>query len=283
MLLAACSGGGADTEAEPSATVTVTVTATATATATVTATPGTMDSLKGRPLAEAQTIAERAGYAVTSHNANKGKARPSGTWPVCFEDIGYGKVDLGVVEEGALCPEKDGGALTWPVIPDVAGKTYGKAVQTLRKARLDADNVEADSAYEDVSLSVADAADDPGAYTVCFQKPRAGTTAKTTTTTTLTLVKGSSCPAKKGTYKDPENDPDYTPPAANSDSSDSSSSSDSGGGFSAGCAPHTVGVCAPERAPDASAMAECKDGWISHSQHFSGTCSGHGGVRYWFQ
>lgn len=131
VWLAACSGGGADAEAEPSATVTVTTTATATVTAT--ATPGTMDSPKGRPLAEAQTIAERAGYTGTSHNANKGKARPSGTWPVCFEDIGYGKVDLGVVEEGALCPEKDGGALPWPVVPDVAG--HGRRLLRFHRLR----------------------------------------------------------------------------------------------------------------------------------------------------
>ncbi|GJF27699.1 hypothetical protein KNE206_03990 [Kitasatospora sp. NE20-6] len=32
-----------------------------------------------------------------------------------------------------------------------------------------------------------------------------------------------------------------------------------------------------------SEMAECKDGTVSYSTSFSGTCSHHGGVRYWFK
>ena len=30
-----------------------------------------------------------------------------------------------------------------------------------------------------------------------------------------------------------------------------------------------------------SGTAVCRDGWLSHSQHYSGTCSQHGGVKQW--
>lgn len=43
-------------------------------------------------------------------------------------------------------------------------------------------------------------------------------------------------------------------------------------------------VCAEPAAPHpAGATAECKDGTPSYSKTFRGTCSGHGGVRYWFK
>jgi hypothetical protein len=42
-------------------------------------------------------------------------------------------------------------------------------------------------------------------------------------------------------------------------------------------------VCRPYAAssPPAGATAQCNDGTYSFSQHRSGTCSGHGGVRQW--
>lgn len=231
LLLGACSGSGA--EAEPKETVTVT----ATATATVTAKPEDITSQKGVSLKEAQEAAEAAGYAVSSHNANKGDARPSGNWTVCFEAIGYGTVDYGAVEEGALCPKKDGDPLTWPTVPDVVGSTYAKAVKALVKAGLDEENIGVDSAYKDVSLSAADVEDDADDHTVCFQSPAAGKDVKPDTEATLTLVEGGSCPAGKGTYQDKKNDPNYTPPPAprrDSGSGGSGSSGGSGGGSGGG-------------------------------------------------
>ncbi|MEU0634448.1 hypothetical protein [Streptomyces sp. NPDC005989] len=44
------------------------------------------------------------------------------------------------------------------------------------------------------------------------------------------------------------------------------------------CAPHTTGVC---RATSPHPTAECKDGSNSYAAKFRGTCSHHGGVRYW--
>jgi hypothetical protein len=49
------------------------------------------------------------------------------------------------------------------------------------------------------------------------------------------------------------------------------------------CASHTVGTCAAGSPHPAGAMAQCKDGSISYSAHFQGTCSHHHGVEYWYQ
>ncbi|MEU1627128.1 DUF3761 domain-containing protein [Streptomyces sp. NPDC020096] len=49
------------------------------------------------------------------------------------------------------------------------------------------------------------------------------------------------------------------------------------------CAHHTTGVCAPWVRHPRGATAQCKDGTFSYSAHFSGTCSHHRGVRYWFK
>lgn len=50
-----------------------------------------------------------------------------------------------------------------------------------------------------------------------------------------------------------------------------------------GCAEHTVGQCAADQPHSDGATAQCADGSISYSEHFSGTCSGHGGVQRWFK
>jgi hypothetical protein len=49
------------------------------------------------------------------------------------------------------------------------------------------------------------------------------------------------------------------------------------------CAHHTTGKCAPWIRHPRGATAQCKDGTFSYSTHFSGTCSHHRGVRYWFK
>ncbi|AEW93481.1 hypothetical protein SCATT_11100 [Streptantibioticus cattleyicolor NRRL 8057 = DSM 46488] len=49
------------------------------------------------------------------------------------------------------------------------------------------------------------------------------------------------------------------------------------------CAHHTTGTCAPWVKHPRGATAKCKDGTFSFSAHFSGTCSHHRGVRYWFK
>ncbi|MFD8823865.1 DUF3761 domain-containing protein [Streptomyces sp. NPDC059605] len=49
------------------------------------------------------------------------------------------------------------------------------------------------------------------------------------------------------------------------------------------CAPHTTGVCRAGSTHPAGATAQCKDGTYSYSETFRGTCSHHGGVRYWYK
>ncbi|MFJ7200686.1 MULTISPECIES: DUF3761 domain-containing protein [unclassified Streptomyces] len=51
----------------------------------------------------------------------------------------------------------------------------------------------------------------------------------------------------------------------------------------AACAPHTTGVCRAGSAHPAGVTAECKDVTYSSSKTFRGTCSRHGGVRYWYK
>ncbi|MFJ6837005.1 DUF3761 domain-containing protein [Streptomyces sp. NPDC091209] len=51
----------------------------------------------------------------------------------------------------------------------------------------------------------------------------------------------------------------------------------------AGCAHHTVGVCKANSPHPRGATAKCKDGTYSYAAHFSGTCSHHRGVRYWYR
>ena len=49
------------------------------------------------------------------------------------------------------------------------------------------------------------------------------------------------------------------------------------------CAHHTTGVCRAGSPHPRGATAKCKDGTYSYSAHFSGTCSHHRGVRYWYR
>lgn len=49
------------------------------------------------------------------------------------------------------------------------------------------------------------------------------------------------------------------------------------------CAHHTTGVCRAGSPHPRGATAKCKDGTYSYSAHFSGTCSHHHGVRYWYK
>lgn len=49
------------------------------------------------------------------------------------------------------------------------------------------------------------------------------------------------------------------------------------------CAHHTTGTCGTHIKHPKGVMAKCKDGTWSFSKHFSGTCSHHRGVKYWFK
>lgn len=49
------------------------------------------------------------------------------------------------------------------------------------------------------------------------------------------------------------------------------------------CAHHTTGVCRANSPHPRGATAKCKDGSYSYAASFRGTCSHHGGVRYWYR
>jgi hypothetical protein len=49
------------------------------------------------------------------------------------------------------------------------------------------------------------------------------------------------------------------------------------------CAHHTVGSCNANSPHPRGATAQCRDGTYSYSKHFSGTCSRHHGVKYWYR
>ncbi|MFI9724291.1 DUF3761 domain-containing protein [Streptomyces sp. NPDC052396] len=49
------------------------------------------------------------------------------------------------------------------------------------------------------------------------------------------------------------------------------------------CAHHTTGVCKAGSPHPRGATAQCKDKTYSYSARFSGTCSRHHGVRYWYK
>lgn len=49
------------------------------------------------------------------------------------------------------------------------------------------------------------------------------------------------------------------------------------------CAHHTVGTCRANSPHPHGATAQCRDGTYSYSKHFSGTCSHHHGVKYWYR
>jgi hypothetical protein len=76
------------------------------------------------------------------------------------------------------------------------------------------------------------------------------------------------------------------PPPAPAPKANATTANGSGGG---GCAAdeyrNVDGNCVPRptqaAAPPAGATAECNDGTYSFSQHRSGTCSHHGGVKRW--
>ncbi|XUL89624.1 DUF3761 domain-containing protein [Streptomyces galilaeus] len=51
----------------------------------------------------------------------------------------------------------------------------------------------------------------------------------------------------------------------------------------ASCAHHTVGTCHAGSPHPRGATAQCQDGTYSYSKHFSGTCSRHHGVKYWYR
>ncbi|MFF8482987.1 PASTA domain-containing protein [Streptomyces antibioticus] len=213
-----------------------------------TASPTVSDPAKaadyvGQSLDEAEKQARSAGYSAGHHDAAYGGRTiimRSG-WTVCFQkaDAAAKTIEFAAVKSAEPCPEKDGGPLPWPKMPDVVGATYNTAVEDLKHAGVDLDRVTLDDVYLDIDTPTAEeAAEDGDEWRVCFQSPDEGTKVTSTITVRLDLGRWTDadlvqrCPsAKDTTYKIPANDPDY----------DSADGTTVGGGWSDGGSPSSSG------------------------------------------
>ncbi|WP_234544608.1 PASTA domain-containing protein [Streptomyces shenzhenensis] len=230
----------------------------------------------GRPLNEAERQASSAGYTAADHDAgDDGRTiiLRSG-WTVCFQkaDSAAKTIDFAAVRKTEPCPDKDGGPLPWPKMPDVVGATYDTAVRDLKRAGVGLDRVTLDDVYLDVDTpTAAQAAADGDEWRVCFQSPDEGAEVTSTSSVSLDLGRWTDtdlvrrCPAAKDTtYKIPASDPDFNnsddDSATGNDGSDrggsSSSSRGSTGGSSSGAdvgAVHSGSFCSPPGATGLSA------------------------------
>ncbi|MFF3335563.1 PASTA domain-containing protein [Streptomyces sp. NPDC002888] len=219
----------------------------------------------GKPLNDAEKLARSAGFTTGHHDAaedDRSIIMRSG-WTVCFQkaDTTAKTIDFAAVKSVEPCPEKDGGALPWPKMPDVVGATYNTAVKDLKQDGIDLDSVTLDDVYLDIDTPTAEeAAEDGDEWRVCFQSPDEGTKVTSTTTVSLDLGRWSDadfvqdCPkAKDTTYKIPANDPDYESDnsTGEDDGSTGGGSSSSSGGSTGGGSVGTVhpgSFCSPQGA-----------------------------------
>ncbi|MDX2702775.1 PASTA domain-containing protein [Streptomyces sp. PA03-6a] len=233
LIFALGAGGGAavtakgDTESSAKAKPSPTVTATATVA------PAAMTSQVESTLAAAEHVARKHGYTVSAHDASNQDAAPGDDWTVCFEQVTYHSVDFATVPGGAPCPKADGRPIPWPTMPAVVGRSYEKALEAVGKVTEGDVTLKAAYADEDVD-DVSAEEGDYDTWKVCFQAPGPTTQVKNDPTVTLWLTEGA-CPAKKGTYKDRTNDPDYSPPVRDDDAPSSGSGSAGSGDTSTTC------------------------------------------------
>ncbi|MFF3253075.1 hypothetical protein ACFYWP_19165 [Actinacidiphila glaucinigra] len=230
VLGAGCGGAvtaGGDTassaKAKPSPTVTV----------TATVAPAAMTSQVKSPLGTAEQVARKHGYTVSAHDASNQDAAPGDDWTVCFEKVTYQSVDYAAVPGDAPCPTADGRPIPWPTMPGVVGRSYDKALTAIGKVTDGGVTLKAAYADEDVDEASADEGE-YDTWKVCFQAPSSATRVKGDPKVTLWLVDGS-CPAKKGTYKDRTNDPDYAPPVRDEEKPSSGSGSAGSGDTTSTC------------------------------------------------
>jgi hypothetical protein len=220
----------------------------------------------GGQLDKAETQARSTGYATKHHDASD-EARSIFTragWTVCFQksDEAAKTIDFAAVKTDEPCPDRDGGPLPWPTMPDVVSDTYNVAVKDLKQSGIDLGRVTLDDVYLDIDTPSAEsAAEDGDEWRVCFQSPDRGSRITSTTPVHLDLGKWTKsdtvhhCPTTKdATYKSPAGDPDHgrghaasgdnSPPPGRSTSDSGESSSSSGGGNhttvhpGAYCSPH---------------------------------------------
>jgi uncharacterized membrane protein YgcG len=219
----------------------------------------------GKSLDDAEKLARSAGFATAHHDAaedGRSIIMRSG-WAVCFQeaDTTAKSIDFAAVRSDEPCPEKDGGPLPWPKMPDVVGATYKTATKDLKHAGIDLDSITLDDVYLDIDTPTAEEAAEVGdEWRVCFQSPDKGIKVTSTSTVSLDLGRWTDADlvqdclkAKDTTYKIPANDPDYESDnnTSQNDGSTGGDSSSSSGGSTGGGNVGTVhpgSFCSPQGA-----------------------------------
>ncbi|WP_223733141.1 PASTA domain-containing protein [Streptomyces purpurogeneiscleroticus] len=166
----------------------------------------------GELLDEAEGKARAAGYTVSHHDASaEGRAiiARSG-WLVCFQQSDHDDsrrlIDFAAVKDGETCPKKDGEEIPWPTMPELHGKTWQAAVETLTGIGVDEDAIQAEAYY--VNDDLPDGAYD--SWRVCTQDPAEGE--DITADVTLELVHPKAGCSTDDLYlsdKDDDGRPDY--------------------------------------------------------------------------
>ncbi|MEU9117496.1 PASTA domain-containing protein [Streptomyces sp. NPDC048483] len=205
----------------------------------------------GKPLDKAEEQARAAGYTTGAHDASpkdRNIFMRSG-WVVCFQkpdtDDGHKLIDFGAMKDGEPCPNKDGGPIPWPTMPDLKGKTWEAATGALNGLGVKQDSIRADTAYANDTLPTEGEYDD---WKVCATDPAEGEDIDTSSTSAVTLdltAPGNGCPGSEYANlpdKDDDGTPDYRDKRDDRDDRDttgsggstSSGGSSSGGGGSVG-------------------------------------------------
>jgi hypothetical protein len=218
---------------------------------------------RGMRLDKAREKAEDAGFGFGDHDASdqdKGIWMRS-NWTVCFQETGRTSagaktIDFGAVQTDSPCPERDGGAIPWPTMPDLVWKTWKAAHKEVVGLGVPADRVRAEAAYLNDQLPDDGEYDD---WRVCAHDPAEGEDVTNGTWVTLELTDpANGCPEPDGEGgdgvrlpdRDNDGDPDYRDPFPgdknrnsafpdgypdSSGGSDSSSGGSSGGSGGAWC------------------------------------------------
>jgi uncharacterized membrane protein YgcG len=214
----------------------------------------------GEHLDEAEDKARAAGYTTGHHDASvedRAIVLRSG-WLVCFQkpshDDGRKLIDFAAVKDGEPCPEKDGGEIPWPTMPDLTGKTWQAAVTVLTDLEVDKNAIRAESHYLNDDLPD----DGYDSWRVCEQTPAKGE--DVTVDVTLELAHPKAGCSTDGAYlgdKDHDGRPNYrdqtddreTDTTGGSGNGSSAGSSTSGGGSSStggsGQVVHPGSFCSP--------------------------------------
>ncbi|MFH8729850.1 Stk1 family PASTA domain-containing Ser/Thr kinase [Streptomyces termitum] len=201
----------------------------ATVPATAPATPAVpvekMTDFVGKRLDVAFSRSRKRGHEVRYHDASAEAREVSARslWTVCFQTpapgtvmTANGVVEFGAVRTGEPCPAREGGAVPWPRMPDLVGKTWPAARTAALALGVPEWRVRAEAAYLNDRLPDEGAYDD---WRVCRQEPGEGSEVREDDGVTLSLSSPENgCPdpdrghAVRLPDRDGDGDPDYRDP-----------------------------------------------------------------------